>query len=92
MRTSSQSPNACPLDVDVAIEQLELFLQRDLVRGTDVERFAQQLAERRDHAVGGGGILVHELGDGVERVEKKVRVQLHFEQLQPGAGEPRLEL
>ena len=46
----------------------------------------------RDHRVGLVGILVHHLGDGVQRVEEEVRLQLHAEQLQPGLGQLRLEV
>ena len=73
-------------------EQVELPRERHSVDGSHVERLAQQHAERRDHAIGRAGVLVHELGNRVQRVEEKVRVQLHLEQLEPGFGQPRLEL
>ena len=59
---------------------------------TLVERQAQQVAQPRQHGVGGLDVAVHQRRDGVERVEQEVRVQLALQRLQLRFGEPRLEL
>ena len=72
-----------PLDLDVALEQLDLPRQRHEIHAAGVERFAQQMTEPRDHAIGRRRVLVHELRHRIQRVEQEVRVELHLEQLQP---------
>src|SRR5213075_2428739 len=39
-----------------------------------------------EHAIRGLHVLVHKRGNGVERVEEEVRVQLHLQRLQPRFG------
>src|SRR6185436_19521905 len=52
---------------------------------------AQQLAELRDHSLRGTRVSVHLLRDRVERIEQKVRLQLHLEQSELRSRELRLE-
>ena len=70
-------PEARILDLQIAVEDLELFLQRDLRAIFQIERHAEQVAEADDHGIGGGGIVVDQLGDGVQGVEEEVRLELH---------------
>ena len=51
------------LDVEVAVEKLQLLAQPDLLRGGVVEREAQEVAELRDHVIGGLRIFVCECGN-----------------------------
>src|SRR4051794_17986990 len=57
-----------------------------------IEREPQQPSQPGDHLVGGFRIGVHQLGDGVQGVEEEMRLQLHFEHLQVGPDQPRLQL
>lgn len=40
------------------------------------KREAQKIAELREHGISGADVFVHDRGNGVERVEKKVRLDL----------------
>src|SRR5262249_57602696 len=53
---------------------------------------AQKIAEARDHSVGGLHITIHERGDGVQRVEEEVRLELHLEHFELRDGEAGFEL
>ena len=55
-----------------------------------VERQPQQIAEPREHGVGGVDVAVHQRRDRVQRVEQEVRVQLPLQRLQLRFGEARL--
>ena len=80
------------LNVDVAIEQRQLLRQRHAIDESGVQRFAQQMTQAADHPLGGGRLLVHQLRNGVERVEQEMRLQLHAQHLQPRLREQRFEL
>jgi len=54
-------------------------------------RTAKEIAEARDHAICALHITIHEGGDGVERVEQEVGLQLHSEHLKLGLSELRFE-
>src|ERR1051326_8029851 len=69
------------LDFEVFIEVLHLAFQRDLLNAGTIEGEPQKIAEPRDHAVGALHITIHERGDGVQRVEEKMRLKLHLENL-----------
>ena len=91
---STASPDVEPvaearaLDLDVAIEQLELARERHAIDRAGIERFPEELTEAADHPLGRGGILVNELRDGVQGVEEEVRMELHPQQLKARLGEP----
>ena len=63
-----------------------------LLRADAVERQAQQVAQPRQHGVGGVDVAVHQRRDRVQRVEEEMRVQLPLQRLQPRLGEPGLQL
>ena len=71
--------------------ELELAAERHVGDVGGRERHAQQIAEPRDHDVGGFDVLAHQRGDGVERVEQKVRMDLHLQRLHLRAGERGFE-
>jgi hypothetical protein len=79
------------LDVEVAPDELELATERHERAIAGGEGLAQEVAEPGDHLVGRLGILVHQLGNGVERVEEKVRVELHLQELETRRRQPCLE-
>ena len=80
------------LNLDVAIEQRELLLERNAIDQAGVQRLAKQMAQAADHPLGIRRTLMHQFGDRVERVEEKVRLQLHAQHLQSCFREQRLEL
>ena len=79
-------------DVEVLLQEVALFLQRDDGLAAAIEGDAQQIAQAADHAIGRLGIAVHERRDRVQRVEEEVRVQLRLQRLQPRLDDLRFEL
>ncbi len=68
-------------------------MEGDLLATGGVEGHAQQLADAGEHADGAGGVLLaHEDGDGVERVEEEVRVELGAQGFELRMGQARFEL
>ena len=57
-----------------------------------IERQSQEIAETADHPVRDLRLRVHQGGDGVERVEKEMRVELRLQRPQPSVGQLRLQL
>jgi hypothetical protein len=78
-------------DLHVPLQKVELRLERHFLRADVLQRHAQQVAERGDHGVRAADVLVHQRRDGVQRVEEKVRLELHAQHLQR-VREARLEL
>src|SRR5262249_15309673 len=70
------------LDLKIRLDELQFLAQGDLLCADVVECAAQQLAEASEHAVGQLDVAVHQGGDGLQRVEKEVRVELHLQHLQ----------
>ena len=58
----------------VLLEPRDLLLER--LQLVVVERVAQQIAEACDEAAGLARVVGHEPGDGVERVEQEVRLEV----------------
>src|SRR5262249_43164825 len=85
-------PQARLFDFEIGLNEVEFLLERDVLAIRAVERGAQQIAEPGNHPVGHFDVLVKERRNGVERVEKKMRMQLHLQNLKLGLGELRLEL
>src|SRR4029453_4313365 len=83
---------ARPLNVEIARQQLELAVERDLLSGAELQSLPEQVAQARNHVVGLVGVVMHHLGDGIQRVEEEVRLQLHVEQLQLRFGKTCLEM
>ena len=75
-------------DFEIALEEGEFLLQTHLLRFAQIERSPKQFAEARDDAIGGFRVIVDQGGYRVERVEQKVRVQLHPQRLQLSLGQP----
>ncbi|MCG3161653.1 MAG: hypothetical protein JMDDDDMK_02850 [Acidobacteria bacterium] len=67
-------------DGDVLPDEFEFFAEWDFIRAMAAERRSQDLAQLFDDAHGGLTLVVaHHHGDGVERVEEKVRVHLRLQ-------------
>ncbi len=79
-------------DLEVALQEVELRLERHFLRADVLERHAEQIAQRRDHRIGAADVLVHERRDRVQRVEEEVRLQLHAQHVELRLRETRLEL
>ena len=79
-------------DLQVRLDEIQLTLQRHFLLTGVVQRRPQQIAQASDHAIGEVHVSMNKRRDGVERVEKKVRVQLHLEDLQLRLGKLGLEL
>jgi hypothetical protein len=56
------------------------------------QRHAQHFAESRHYRLGGCRSLVHQSGDGVQRIEKEARIQLHLQNLQLRQRQSRFQL
>ena len=80
------------LDVQVAAQELELLLQRHFLDADRRQRHAEQVAQLRQHLVGGVGVAVDQRRDRVQRVEQEVRVELPFQHFELRLRQPRLEL
>ncbi len=80
------------LNIDVAIEQRQFLRQRHAIDEPGVQRLTQQMTEAADHPLSGGRLLVHQLRDGIERVEQEMWLQLHAQHLQSRLREQRFEL
>lgn len=57
--------------------QLQLLLERRSLIAGALESEPKEIAELREHLVRGFSIFVNQGGYGVERIEEKVRVNLH---------------
>src|ERR1035437_6517696 len=75
------------LDRQVLLDERELRLEWQLGLGGRVEGEAEKLCEAREHEVRGLRVAVDEDADRVERVEEKVRLELHAQRLQLGERE-----
>src|SRR5882672_3330379 len=58
-------------NVQIQSQHLELAGERDFLLVAFTEGVAQEIAEPRDHAARAGRVLIHERGDGVQRVEQE---------------------
>ncbi len=79
-------------DLHVALQEVELRLQRHFLRADVLEGHAQQVAQRGDHRIRAAHVLVHQRRDGVQGVEEEVRLELHAQHVELRLREPRLEL
>ena len=79
------------LDLQVAVEKGQFLAQWDFVLVGALERQAEQIAQARNHAIGGLDVFVHQGGDRVERIEQEMRVELHLQRLKLCLGQPLLQ-
>src|SRR6185436_9666418 len=83
---------AVALELEVAVEELELLPQR--LRGTVAarEHGAQEVAEAREHALGPVRVVAQRGRDRVQRVEEEVRRELRLQRAEACLRERALEL
>ena len=78
-----------PLNGQVMLEKVHLFHERNFVLIFIFERKPQQIAEMLDHLPGQPRLALHLRRNGIKRVEKKMRVQLHAQRIETGFTEAR---
>src|SRR5215510_9917180 len=69
-------------NLQVAFEKFQLLPQRSHLRSDVLQSQSQQVAQPRDHPLGGFHVAAHQRRDGVQRVEEEMWMQLHFQRLQ----------
>src|SRR5271170_8120735 len=79
------------LDRQIHLDKLNLVSQRNEFCFASVESHTQHAAHLFQHAVGGLHVGVHQAGDAVHRVEKKVWIQLHAQGAQLRIGQLRFQ-
>ena len=70
------------LDFEVGAGEVHLVLEQRPFALRSAQRVAEDVGELLDRPVGAEGVLVDQSGDGVERVEQEVRVDLRAQGLQ----------
>jgi len=61
---------------EIAASDLEFLFERKFVRAGTAQREAEKIAELREHGVGGAHVFVHDGGNGVERIEQEMGLNL----------------
>ena len=79
------------LDFNIAREKLQIFAKGDLRMHGVVQRQTQQFTEGGKSLLRGPRVAPQQSGNGVERVEQKMRMQLRLERVQPRFGQLRLQ-
>ena len=75
----------CLFNLQVAFEEREFLSQRHLLAVGLFQADAQEFTQARYDSIGVIGIFMDQSGDGMQRIEQKVRVELHAQHLQSGA-------
>lgn len=75
------------LQGEVTTEKIEFSAQGNFLLVGSVERGSKKFAEIAEHVVRSGGVSVNEGGNGVERVEEEMRIELHLKRGEPGLRE-----
>src|SRR5688500_9803567 len=75
-------------DLQVLREEIELLLQRHFLHADALQRHAQQIAQARDHRIGGFDVAMHQRRDRVERVEEEVRLHLPLQGMESSLDQP----
>src|ERR1051325_6961272 len=79
------------LDLEIAIQKLDLLLQCDFLGSRILEREAEEVAETRDHLARAFCVFTEQCRDRMECVEKKMWMNLHFQRFQLRLHELRAE-
>src|SRR5262245_40884430 len=79
-------------NLQVAFEKFQLLPKRRLLRTDVLHSQSQQVAQPRDHPLGGFHVAAHQRRDGVQRVEEEMWMQLHFQRLQLSLRQLGLQL
>src|SRR5262249_21377796 len=81
-----------PLDLQVAFQKLQLLLQGRLLLAGISQCHSEKFSQAGDHLVGGLHVFAHQRRDRMERVEKKMRVELHLQRSELRLRQLRLQL
>ena len=76
-------PEPCVDEGEICPKDGHFLPDRDLTPAGIVKRLTKQVAQAPDHLVGRNGIFVHGGGDGVQRIEEEVRLQLEAQRFEP---------
>jgi hypothetical protein len=80
------------LDIEVGAGERQFLIERRPLRVGAAQRVAEHLGQLLDGGVGAGRVGVNQRGDGVERVEQEVRVDLRAQRLQLRAARLQAQL
>ena len=80
------------LDLEIAVQKLDLLLQRHFHRAGVFERQSEEVAEPRDHLARAFSVFAQQSRNGMQRVEEKMRMNLHFQGFQLRLHELRAKL
>ncbi len=69
---------ACSFNFQIAFQEPQFLLQRHLLAMRLAKCVAQQIRQAHQDTVRRIDVFVHQRGDGFERVEQEVRMQLHL--------------
>src|SRR5262249_21089937 len=67
------------LDLQVTFQKLQLLLQRRLLLTGISQSHSQKFSQAGDHLVGGLDVFAHQRRDRMQRVEEKMRAELHLQ-------------
>src|SRR6185503_19877352 len=70
------------LNLEIAVEELNLLLQGYFHRAGILERQPEEVAQPRNHLARGFRLFAQQRRDRMQRVEKKMRMHLHLQRLQ----------
>ena len=83
---------ACPFDLEVGTDELELFVEERPLALAPSKRVPEYVGELFDRAVRDGWILVDEPRNGVQRIEEEMRIDLRPQRLQLRAARVQRQL
>jgi hypothetical protein len=89
--TSSSVSKAHLLNREILVQELQFLLERELLYGPRAHRQSKQVAQAHQHLVGCVDVLVHQRGDGMQRVEQEMGLQLVPERIKPRLDEAGLQ-
>ena len=81
----------CSLDVEIVGEEVEFATKWDGFGGNVFEGDSQELSKTGNHDLGLAAVDWRKIGDGVERIEEEMRLELHFQGVKFGSHELGLQ-
>ena len=78
--------------IQIQMRDLQFIGERDFVRARGAQRQAQQIAELREHHVGGFHVFIHHRRNRVQRIEEEMRLELEAQIFELRFGELRFQL
>jgi len=84
-------PQPSLLNLDIALDEQQIFTKQDLLLVRLVESQPEEFAERGQCFLSRPRITAQERGDRIERIEQKMRLQLGLQGMQTGLRQVRLQ-